>query len=303
MILECKKVREQILKETDEIIEKENLNLLTRIIRVEGDAPSEKYVRGKVKTCNEHKVNSEVVLLPNNVTNEELIAEIEKANNDNNVTSILLQLPLPKHIDEYKAINTIKPEKDVDGLTTLSVGKLFEGDKDEIIPCTPYGIMKIFDYYNIDLEGKDVLIINRSMLVGKPLIELFQRKNATVTLAHSKTKDVHTLMITADIIITAVGIKDFISECELIMLDNYASFHKINKYIIDVSINIGEDGKLYGDVTKTSITSDKPYEFINSLKNLYVTPVPNGIGPLTTASLIANTIQCNKIQQKEKGWE
>lgn len=299
MLLECKPVREAILKEVDEALENSNLNVCTRIIRVEGDKPSEVYVRGKVKTCEEHGIKSEVVLLPNDVTNEDLIAEIEKANEDDNVTAILLQLPLPKHIDEYRAVNTIKPEKDVDGLTTLSVGKLFEGREDAIIPCTPYGIMNIFSHYNIPLRGKDVLIINRSMLVGKPLVEVLQRANATVTLAHSKTKDLILKMINADIIITAVGKKDFISEELLATFNDSCKFWGKDMYVIDVSINTNESGRLCGDVQKRdSKDVDEQYEFINSLERVFVTPVPAGVGPLTTSSLATNTLQCHRLQNK-----
>lgn len=285
MILECKSVAEKMLD-----IQEGSINELIAngkqphiaIVRVEGDKASEKYVANKVKKCAERNVKSSIYLLPNNVTMEELLRTIDMLNKDNSITGILLQLPLPKHLDSHVAINAISPSKDIDCLTTHNAGRLFEGDM-SLCPCTPYGIVSILDSYGIDVEGKDVLIINRSMLVGLPLFRMMTARNATVTMAHSKTVDLRDKMLRADIIVTAVGKKDFIDKETLALLDVVAKY-KEKKTIIDVSINVNEEGKLCGDVYKDN-------DYVNSLQNINVTPVPGGVGLTTVASLLVNAIQ------------
>lgn len=291
MLIKCKDIAEHELdKLTDDI------NLLiakgqaphARIIRVDGDKPSEKYVNNKVKKCAERNVESSICLLPNDVTMEKLLKTIEEANNDPNVHGIMLQLPLPAHLDADKAINAISPKKDIDCLTTYNVGRLLEGTS-VIAPCTPQGIIDILKANNLDITGKDVLIINRSMLVGKPLAALILDNNGTPTIAHSKTKNIMDKMMDADIIITAVGIPNFINKYMLKELDSIANKEFKKKVIIDVSINFDDNNKMCGDVIKDN-------EFINSLENLLITSVPNGVGLTTVANLLKNTIALTKLQ-------
>lgn len=291
MLIKCKDIAEHELdKLTDDI------NLLiakgqaphARIIRVDGDKPSEKYVNNKVKKCAERNVESSICLLPNDVTIEKLLETIEEANNDPNVHGIMLQLPLPAHLDADKAINAISPKKDIDCLTTYNVGRLLEGIS-VIAPCTPQGIIDILKANDINITGKDVLIINRSMLVGKPLAALILDNNGTPTIAHSKTKNIMDKMMDADIIITAVGKPNFFTEDMLNVLDSFANHNNKTKFIVDVSINFNEEGKICGDVVRND-------DFINSLNNIYVTAVPGGVGLTTVANLVKNTVTLAKEQ-------
>jgi methylenetetrahydrofolate dehydrogenase (NADP+)/methenyltetrahydrofolate cyclohydrolase len=291
MLIKCKDIAEHELdKLTDDI------NLLiakgqaphARIIRVDGDKPSEKYVNNKVKKCAERNVESSICLLPNDVTMEKLLKTIEEANNDPNVHGIMLQLPLPAHLDADKAINAISPKKDIDCLTTYNVGRLLEGTS-VIAPCTPQGIIDILKANNVDITGKDVLIINRSMLVGKPLAALILDNNGTPTIAHSKTKNIMDKMMDADIIITAVGKPNFFTEDMLNVLDSFANHNNKTKFIVDVSINFNKEGKMCGDVVRND-------DFINSLNNIYVTAVPGGVGLTTVANLVKNTVTLAKEQ-------
>lgn len=291
MLIKCKDIAEHELdKLTDDI------NLLiakgqaphARIIRVDGDKPSEKYVNNKVKKCAERNVESSICLLPNDVTMEKLLKTIEEANNDPNVHGIMLQLPLPAHLDADKAINAISPKKDIDCLTTYNVGRLLEGTS-VIAPCTPQGIIDILKANNVDITGKDVLIINRSMLVGKPLAALILDNNGTPTIAHSKTKNIMDKMMDADIIITAVGKPNFFTEDMLNVLDSFANHNNKTKFIVDVSINFNKEGKMCGDVVRND-------DFINSLNNIHVTAVPGGVGLTTVANLVKNTVTLAKEQ-------
>lgn len=291
MLIKCKDIAEHELdKLTDDI------NLLiakgqaphARIIRVDGDKPSEKYVNNKVKKCAERNVESSICLLPNDVTIEKLLETIEEANNDPNVHGIMLQLPLPAHLDADKAINIISPKKDIDCLTTYNVGRLLEGTS-VIAPCTPQGIIDILKANDINITGKDVLIINRSMLVGKPLAALILDNNGTPTIAHSKTKNIMDKMMDADIIITAVGKPNFFTEDMLNVLDSFANHNNKTKFIVDVSINFNKEGKICGDVVRND-------DFINSLNNIYVTAVPGGVGLTTVANLVKNTVTLAKEQ-------
>lgn len=280
MLIRCKEIAEQQLKN----MEKSHQTICVEIIRVDGDPASEKYVNNKVKKCTEQGINSVITLLPSDCTQLELLTAINNANQDSSVTGILLQLPIPGHLNAKEAINTIDPRKDIDCLTTENVGKLFDGDH-TLSPCTPKGIMEILKQMNVNLEGKDVLIINRSMLVGKPLAELMLGENATVTIAHSKTKNLNHKMLDADIIITAVGKANFIDKAMLEHLNLRAKCSYRKKYIIDVSINVGEDGKLCGDVIRDNF-------FVEGLKYVYVTSVPGGVGLTTVSSLLVNSSIC-----------
>ena len=286
MLIDCKKTVNKIYNNIDievNSLKKNGINPCLAIIQVEGIDASNIYVRNKHKKCKELGIKSINCLFENTVSEETVINKIKEYNKNPLIHAIMVQLPLPKHLNTSRIINTIDPLKDADCLTAANIGNLFTNDVEDItIPCTPLGIMNILKDNNIELEGKNILIINRSMLVGKPLVELLQRENATVTLAHSKTLYIKEHIRNSDIIITATGIPNFIDS-------NDASMYN-NKVIIDVSMNRNENGKLCGDVDK------KIYEREGCL----ITPVPGGVGTTTVISLIANTITCcNK--QKERG--
>ena len=243
------------------------------IIRVGNDPASEKYVNNKVKRCEEIGIESLVIHLGEHLTNEDVAYVIDEANRDETVTAVLLQLPLPKHLDEDYLTNLIESNKDVDGFTVDNMGKLILGHKGNVA-CTPRGIIDMMKFYNITMEGKDVLIINRSNIVGKPLAHLFLKENATVTVAHSRTKNLRDKVKAADIVVTAIGRPNMFS------VDDFSE----NTTIIDVSINFDENGKMCGDVVKSD------YDDLIK-KGCNITPVPNGIGQCTVMSLIEQTIE------------
>lgn len=263
----------------DKIIElRERVNKLSNkpklvIIRVGNDPASEKYVNNKIKRCKEVGVESEIIHFGEDVSNFQVVHEILRLNKNNEVTGILLQLPLPKQLDEKYLTSLIIPEKDVDGFTAENMGKLVLGEKGNVA-CTPSGIIDLLKYYNIEMEGKDVLIVNRSNIVGKPLAHLFLKENATVTIAHSKTKYLKDKIWQSDIVVFGVGIPNFVG----------APHFSPQTTIVDVSINFDENGKMCGDVTKTD------YEGIIE-KGCNITPVPNGVGQMTVLALIEQTIR------------
>ena len=244
-----------------------------------GDNPaSEIYVKNKIKACETAGIYSRTIKLDENVTEKDLIEEIEKLNKDDKIDGILVQLPLPVHIDELKIINAISPEKDVDGFHSVNLGKMIIGDKTGFLPCTPYGIMQLLDEYGIDPAGKDTVIIGRSNIVGKPAAILFIEKSATVQVCNTKTKNTKEKIRNADIVIAAVGVPNFIKGEDI----------KEGAVVIDVGIN-RVNGKLCGDVD---------YEEVSE-KAGYITPVPGGVGPMTIASLIKNTFKSyvNKVEK------
>lgn len=243
------------------------------IIRVGDDYASGKYVQNKVKRCREVGMHSEILHFEENVTQAELIRTIFDLNRDRSVTGILLQLPLPKHLDENHLTSLMHYDKDVDGFNEINMGKLVLGEEGNVA-CTPRGIISLLRYNNIEMEGKDVLIINRSNIVGKPLAHLFLKENATVTIAHSKTKDLHKKIKKADIVVTGVGIPNFLT---------YKNFKK-GTTIVDVAINFDENNKMCGDVRKTDY---------NKLvkRKCNITPVPGGVGQMTVLELIEQTIE------------
>ena len=251
------------------------------IIRVANDPASGKYVANKIKRCEEVGILSEVIHLEEEVSEDEVKEVINTLNADNKVTGVLLQLPLPETLDEDYLTSLISKEKDVDGFTEANMGKLMLS-KDGLVACTPKGIMNLLDFYNVGLEGKDVLIINRSNIVGKPLALLFLEKNATVTIAHSKTKDLKTKIKNSDIVVTAVGRADFLC----------AEDFSPNTTIIDVSMNMNSEGKLCGDVKKSDLQTIS--------ETCSITPVPFGVGQTTVISLIEQTIQIT--EKKETLW-
>ena len=243
------------------------------IVRVGSDYASERYIRNKVKKCEEVGIISRVMRFSENITQEELEQVLHDLNESKFNHGILLQLPLPKHLDERKLMNCISHEKDVDGFTDKNLGKLMTG-KDGIIACTPKGIIDLLDYYKISIARKDVLIINRSNIVGKPLAHLFLQRDATVTIAHSKTKNIQNKLSGYDIIVTAIGKANYFTESDF----------AANQTIIDVSINFDENGKMCGDIKKSD------YEELMEW-DCNITPVPNGVGTMTVISLLENVIE------------
>lgn len=244
------------------------------IIRIGEDFASGKYVANKIKKCEEVGINSKIIHLDENIKQSEVEKIILDLNKNKDVTGVLLQLPIPKHLDEDYLTNLIEDEKDVDGFTIGNMGKLAL-NLDGNVACTPRGIMTLLKEFNIEIEGKDVLIINRSNIVGKPLAQLFLKENATVTIAHSKTKNLKDKIISADIVVTAVGKSNFLRA------EDFSS----NTTIIDVSINFNEEGKMCGDVSK------EDYNIIVNDKQCNLTPVPNGVGQMTVIELIEQTIE------------
>lgn len=266
-------VKEKLKSEIGELKEK----LTLAVIQVGSNEASNVYINNKIKLCNEVGISS-IYKKYDDIDEESLIEEIKKLNNDNNITGILVQLPLPSNFNTNKVINSISYLKDVDGLTSINIGKLYNNENC-IVPCTAKGIMKLFDYYNIDLEGKKVSIIGRSNLVGIPLFKLLLDRNATITMCHSKTRNLKEIVKESDIIISATGKKWLITK----------DMVKESAVVIDVGIT-RVDNKLYGDVL-----FDEVYEKVS-----YITKVPGGVGPMTVISLMENTLECYKLQKMNK---
>ena len=274
----AKKIRCNLKIECEEL-KNEGIIPKLAVIMVGNDQASKVYVRNKSRACNEVGIQYEEYLLDENAKQEELLELIEKLNKDKTVNGILLQSTIPKHLDINEAFKTIKKKKDVDGFTPASVGKLCIGE-DTFVSCTPFGVIKMFEEYDIDLNGKDVVILGRSNIVGRPLIQCCLQKNATVTICHSKTKNLIEHTKRADIIISAIGKPKFITE----------DMVKKGVVVIDVGINRDENGKLVGDVDFENVEK----------KASYITPVPGGVGPMTIAMLMHNVIKATKEQYKEK---
>jgi methylenetetrahydrofolate dehydrogenase (NADP+)/methenyltetrahydrofolate cyclohydrolase len=275
MILDGKKTAQEIRAEIrDEIekIKKERKPGLA-VVLVGEDPASKVYVSSKIRTCREVGIASIEIKLDEDVTEEELLNIINNLNNDKTVDGILVQLPLPKHIDEKKVIETISVEKDVDGFNPEHLGNLFLGDDKGFKACTPFGIMELLNRYKIELEGKDVVIVGRSNIVGKPLIGLFLNAGATVTVCHSKTKNLKEKTAAADILVVAIGKAKFVT----------ADMVKEGAVVVDVGINRTETG-LCGDVDYENVLS----------KVEAITPVPGGVGPMTIAMLLKNTLNSYK---------
>ena len=274
----AKKIRVNLKTECDKL-KKQGINPKLAVIMVGDNQASKVYVKNKSKACNEVGIEYEEYLLGKDTKQEELLDLIEKLNKDKSVNGILLQSPIPQNLNINEAFNTISYLKDVDGFTPSSVGKLCIGE-DTFISCTPLGVIKMFEEYDIDLNGKDVVILGRSNIVGKPLIQCCLQKNATVTTCHSKTKDLKEHTKRADVIISAIGQPKFLKE----------DMVKAGAVIIDIGINRDESGKLVGDVDFENVEK----------KASYITPVPGGVGPMTIAMLMNNVIKATKEQYKEK---
>ena len=270
----AKETREKLKTKCDELKER-GINPKFAAIMVGNDNASQIYIRNKSKACEEIGIEFEEYLLSENIEQKELIEKIKELNNRKDIHGILLQSPIPANLDINEAFRTIAPEKDVDGFNPLNIGKLCL-NQDTFVSCTPFGIMKMFEAYGIELEGKDVTIIGRSNIVGKPLIQCCLNKNATVTVCHSKTKNLKAHTQNADIIIVAIGKSKFLK----------ADMIKEGAVVIDVGINRDSEGKITGDADFDNIIS----------KASFITPVPGGVGPMTIAMLMNNIIKAATIQ-------
>lgn len=275
-IINGKNIKENLKKDLIKEIKSLKTTPSLVVIQVGNDPASTVYIKNKKKLCEEVGITC-IHQKYEKIDEKSLIKEIEKLNKNNQITGILVQLPLPKNINETNIIETIAPEKDVDGLTSKNIGKLFSKQKG-LIPCTALGVLKILEETKEPLEGKNIVIVGRSKLVGLPLLALLLNKNATVTICHSKTKNLEETTSKADILIVAIGKKEFITK----------KYIKKDAIIIDVGINRYEN-KLYGDC--------KFNDLIEKCK--YITKVPGGVGPLTVTMLINNIIEAYKIQNKK----
>lgn len=263
------KVRAQLKQKVDGYKAKTGRVPGLAVVLVGEDPASQVYVRMKNKACEEAGYKSIVNRMPAETTTEELLAVVNEYNGDDTINGILVQLPLPKQIDEKKILYAIKPEKDVDGFHPFNVGLMNIGEE-TLFPCTPYGCMKFFEEYGIETSGKNAVVIGRSNIVGKPMTSLLIKANCTVTVCHSKTKDIAGICRQADIIVAAIGKPEFVT----------ADFVKDGAVVIDVGINRVND-KLVGDVAYEEVAK----------KASYITPVPGGVGPMTIAMLLANTMK------------
>lgn len=270
IILDGKMLRDKIFESLKAKLDKMQQKPTLAVILVGENPASQIYVRNKKKTAEKLGINSLSIEYPSDISEEELLNKIKELNSDEKVTAILVQLPLPAHINKNRIIDSILPQKDVDGLTPYNLGKLFSGEEPYVYPCTPKGILLLLDEYNIKLEGKNIVVVGRSNLVGKPVAQMLLKRNATVTMCHSHTKNLSEITKTADIIVSAVG-KKVIGEKML----------KSDCVVIDVGIFRDENGKISGDV-----------DFENVSKTAaYISPVPGGVGPMTIASLMLNTVE------------
>jgi methylenetetrahydrofolate dehydrogenase (NADP+)/methenyltetrahydrofolate cyclohydrolase len=267
-----KKVRAEVTAEVKTLVEAHGVTPHLAVVLVGEDPASSTYVRGKERACKKAGIKSTVIRRDDSVSEDDLLAIIDGLNNDDDVHGILVQLPLPGHIDEDHVIERISPAKDVDGFTATNVARLMAGD-DRLAPCTPKGIIRMLDAYDITIEGKECVVIGRSQIVGKPMAHLLLNRNGTVTVCHSRTQHIEDVAKRADILVVAVGKPGFAD----------ASFIKEGAAVIDVGIS-KVDGKLRGDVN---------FEDVEPIAG-HITPVPGGVGPMTIAMLLVNTLTCYK---------
>ena len=267
-------VREQVKAEV-EALQKQGISVGLAVIIVGDDPASRTYVNNKKKACAAAGIRSEEYALPAETTQEELLALVETLNKKPDVNGILCQLPLPAHLDEKAVIAAIAPEKDVDAFHAVNVGHIMIGDY-AFLPCTPAGIMEMLRYYDIGIAGKNCVVIGRSNIVGKPMAMLLLQQNGTVTICHSKTRDLAAHTRNADILVAAVGIPHFVT----------ADMVKDGAVVVDVGMDRDENGKLCGDVDFGGVEP----------KASYITPVPGGVGPMTIATLLKNTVTAAKQQ-------
>lgn len=270
-------IRTQLREEVDQFIEQSQVQPHLVVVLVGDNPASLSYVRGKQKGCEQVNIRSTLIHLPETTTEDKLLAQIDELNEDPNIHGILVQLPLPKHIDEMKVIHRINVLKDVDGFHPVNVGKLMIGDEG-LLPCTPVGIIELIKSTGESIQGKHAVVLGRSNIVGKPVAQLLLREDATVTICHSRTPNVQQLSKQADILVSAMGRpltvgKDMVKEGAI---------------VIDVGTTRMDDGKIHGDVK---------FDEVSEVAS-YLTPVPGGVGPMTITMLLVNTLKAAKLQQK-----
>ena len=274
--LVAKLTRENIARQV-QALPQDKLGKIGLAVILVGDDPASKvYVRNKINGCAEVGIASTLEAMSADSTFEEVAAKIKQFNADPEISGILLQLPVPRHLDEAALLHLIDPSKDVDGCHYVQKGKLWTGEP-ELIPCTPYGVMKLLDHYSIPLEGRNAVVVGRSNLVGKPLAQLLLDRNATVTVCHSRTRDLGSITSRADIVCVAIGKAKFLK----------ADMVKEGAVVIDVGMDRDENGKLCGDVDFAEVAP----------KCSYITPVPGGVGPMTVTMLLQNTVTAYKLSR------
>ncbi len=279
-IIDGKQISAEIKEETRAevaALNERGVSVGLAVVLVGNDPASKVYVGNKKKACEALGIVSSEYLLPEDTSEQTLLELVDKLNRDDSVDGILVQLPLPRHLDEKRVINAISPEKDVDAFHPINVGKIMIGDY-TFAPCTPAGIIELIERSGISLEGKSCTVIGRSNIVGKPMSMLLLHKNATVTICHSRTKNLSEVVSQADVVVAAVGKPKFVT----------ADMVKEGSVVIDVGINRMDNGKLCGDVDFESVAP----------KCSYITPVPGGVGPMTIAMLMKNTVNAAKQKQK-----
>lgn len=278
-IIDGKQISLDIKNELKEKVAKykeQGIEITLVVVKVGNDPASAVYVRNKEKACEYVGINSKTLALPEETTEEELLNVVKELNEDKNVNGILVQLPLPKHIDESKVLLTIDSTKDMDGFHPVNVGKMVIGE-DTFLPCTPAGIIEMIKRTDIDIEGKECVVIGRSNIVGKPMAMLMLKENATVTIAHSRTKDLKEVTKRADIIVAAIGKAKFVT----------ADYVKEGAVVIDVGMDRDENGKLCGDVD---------FESVSKVASA-ITPVPGGVGPMTVTMLLVNCLRSVELNK------
>ncbi|TYU48431.1 bifunctional methylenetetrahydrofolate dehydrogenase/methenyltetrahydrofolate cyclohydrolase FolD [Listeria monocytogenes] len=268
----AKEIQEKVTREVTELV-KEGKKPGLAVVLVGDNQASRTYVRNKQKRTEEAGMKSVLIELPENVTEEKLLSVVEELNEDKTIHGILVQLPLPEHISEEKVIDTISYDKDVDGFHPVNVGNLFIG-KDSFVPCTPAGIIELIKSTGTQIEGKRAVVIGRSNIVGKPVAQLLLNENATVTIAHSRTKDLPQVAKEADILVVATGLAKFVKK----------DYIKPGAIVIDVGMDRDENNKLCGDVDFDDVVEEAGF----------ITPVPGGVGPMTITMLLANTLKAAK---------
>ncbi|EAG5577824.1 bifunctional methylenetetrahydrofolate dehydrogenase/methenyltetrahydrofolate cyclohydrolase FolD [Listeria monocytogenes] len=268
----AKEIQEKVTREVAELV-KEGKKPGLAVVLVGDNQASRTYVRNKQKRTEEAGMKSVLIELPENVTEEKLLSVVEELNEDKTIHGILVQLPLPEHISEEKVIDTISYDKDVDGFHPVNVGNLFIG-KDSFVPCTPVGIIELIKSTGTQIEGKRAVVIGRSNIVGKPVAQLLLNENATVTIAHSRTKDLPQVAKEADILVVATGLAKFVKK----------DYIKPGAVVIDVGMDRDENNKLCGDVDFDDVVEEAGF----------ITPVPGGVGPMTITMLLANTLKAAK---------
>lgn len=268
----AKEIQEKVTREVAELV-KEGKQPGLAVVLVGDNQASRTYVRNKQKRTEEAGMKSVLIELPENVTEEKLLSVVEELNEDKTIHGILVQLPLPEHISEEKIIDTISFDKDVDGFHPVNVGNLFIG-KDSFVPCTPAGIIELIKSTGTQIEGKRAVVIGRSNIVGKPVAQLLLNENATVTIAHSRTKDLPQVAKEADILVVATGLAKFVKK----------DYIKPGAIVIDVGMDRDENNKLCGDVDFDDVVQEAGF----------ITPVPGGVGPMTITMLLANTLKAAK---------